>query len=52
MAHPSAVSRHLAAQASQIKQYLADGLDVFAYFNNDMHGYAGHSAADLKLFCS
>jgi uncharacterized protein YecE (DUF72 family) len=28
----------LTVQARQIEQYLADGLDVFAYFNNDAHG--------------
>jgi uncharacterized protein YecE (DUF72 family) len=40
----------LTAQASQIEQYLADGLDVFAYFNNDAHGYAVHNAADLRRY--
>lgn len=40
----------LTAQASQIKHYLADGLDVFAYFNNDAHGYAVHNAADLRRY--
>jgi uncharacterized protein YecE (DUF72 family) len=40
----------LIAQASQIEQYLDDGLDVFAYFNNDVHGYAVHNAADLRRY--
>jgi uncharacterized protein YecE (DUF72 family) len=40
----------LTAQARQIAQYLADGLDVFAYFNNDAHGHAVHNAADLKRY--
>jgi uncharacterized protein YecE (DUF72 family) len=31
-------------------QYLADGLDVFAYFNNDVHGHAVQNAADLKRY--
>ncbi|HEY7494608.1 MAG TPA: DUF72 domain-containing protein [Candidatus Tectomicrobia bacterium] len=40
----------LTVQARQIAQYLADGLDVFAYFNNDAHGYAVHNAADLRRY--
>jgi uncharacterized protein YecE (DUF72 family) len=40
----------LMAQATQIDQYLADGLDVFAYFNNDIHGYAVQNAADLRRY--
>jgi len=40
----------LTAQARQIEQYLDDGLDVFAYFNNDAHGYAVHNAADLRHY--
>jgi uncharacterized protein YecE (DUF72 family) len=38
----------LATQARYVKQYLADGLDVFAYFNNDARGYAVQNAADLR----
>jgi uncharacterized protein YecE (DUF72 family) len=38
----------LTAQARQIAQYLAAGLDVFAYFNNDAYGHAVHNAIDLK----
>jgi hypothetical protein len=42
-------SRHtLMAQAIQIDQYLADGLDVFVYFNNEAHGYAVQNPADLR----
>ena len=40
----------LTVRASQMAQYLADGLDVFAYFNNDAHGYAVHNAADLRRY--
>jgi uncharacterized protein YecE (DUF72 family) len=40
----------LTAQASQIQQYLVDGLAVFVYFNNDAHGYAAHNAADLRRY--
>jgi len=40
----------LTAQASQIEQYLAEGLDVFAYFNNDAHGHAVQNAADLRRY--
>jgi uncharacterized protein YecE (DUF72 family) len=44
-------TRHaLMAQALQIDQYLANGLDVFAYFNNDAHGYAIQNAADLRRY--
>jgi uncharacterized protein YecE (DUF72 family) len=42
----------LTAQARQIEAYLAAGLDVFAYFNNDLHGHAVHNAAALRFFCS
>ena len=40
----------LTAYATQIDQYLADGLDVFAYFNNDAHGCAVQNAADLRRY--
>ena len=40
----------LTAHATQIDQYLADGLDVFAYFNNDAHGCAVQNAADLRRY--
>ena len=40
----------LKQQAQWIKQQLADGRDVFAYFNNDAHGYALQNAADLKRY--
>ena len=32
------------------EQYLAEGLDVFAYFNNDAHGHAVQNAADLRRY--
>jgi uncharacterized protein YecE (DUF72 family) len=38
----------LRVQAQQIKQYLVQGKDVFAYFNNDAHGYAVQNAIALK----
>jgi uncharacterized protein YecE (DUF72 family) len=40
----------LTAAAQRIKGYLADGLDVFAFFNNDAHGYAVSNAADLQRY--
>jgi uncharacterized protein YecE (DUF72 family) len=40
----------LTAQARRIAQYLDDGLDVFAYFNNDTHGYAVYNAAALRRY--
>ena len=41
----------LRAWSRRIEQYLGDGLDVFAYFNNDTHGYAVQNAADLRRLC-
>jgi len=37
----------LEGDARRIRGYLADGLDVFAYFNNDAHGYAPANASEL-----
>ncbi|MCE5277929.1 MAG: DUF72 domain-containing protein [Planctomycetaceae bacterium] len=39
---------HLRRQGQYVREYLAQGLDVFAYFNNDAHGYAVGNAADLR----
>ena len=38
----------LMALEREIAQYLGDGLDVFAYFNNDVHGYAVRNAVALR----
>jgi uncharacterized protein YecE (DUF72 family) len=35
-------------EARLITRYLGDGLDVFAYFNNDAEGYAVKNARLLK----
>ena len=40
----------LSASAEQIKTWRADGLDVYAYFNNDAHGYAIENATDLRRY--
>lgn len=40
----------LAAQARDIKGYLAEGMDVFVYFNNDAEGYAVRNAMDLRRY--
>jgi uncharacterized protein YecE (DUF72 family) len=40
----------LAARAVEIREYLSQGLDVFAYFNNDAEGYAVRNAADLRRY--
>ncbi len=40
----------LSGSAKQIKNYLDDGLDVYAFFNNDAHGYAVQNASDLKRY--
>lgn len=43
-------SQFLTARAAEIRAYLADGLDVFAYFNNDAQGFAIPNAIDLKRY--
>ena len=40
----------LGAVARRIGEYRANGLDVYAYFNNDAHGYAAANAADLRRY--
>ena len=40
----------LSAQARSIKRYLAAGLDVFAYFNNDVGGHAPRNAVALRRY--
>lgn len=40
----------LTTQATKIRQYLTQGLDVFAYFNNDAEGHAVRNAADLRRY--
>ncbi|MFL6624244.1 MAG: DUF72 domain-containing protein [Sulfurifustis sp.] len=40
----------LASQARRIRAYLADGIDVYAYFNNDIGGYAVRNALDLRRY--
>lgn len=38
----------LAREARKIKRYLREGVEVFAYFNNDARGYAVKNARTLK----
>lgn len=38
----------LAEEAKKIKRYLRDGLDVYAYFNNDAEGHAVANARTLR----
>ncbi|OPY83081.1 MAG: hypothetical protein A4E65_00716 [Syntrophorhabdus sp. PtaU1.Bin153] len=38
----------LTKDAASIKRYMADGKDVYVYFNNDAHGYAPRNAGELK----
>ncbi len=38
------------AEADKIKKDLSAGRDVYAYFNNDMHGYAIQNAQQLKKY--
>jgi uncharacterized protein YecE (DUF72 family) len=48
-AHSGCYSREqLGQEAERIKGYLSRGLDVFAYFNNDVHGHAFRNARDLR----
>lgn len=42
--------QRLISEAARIDDWLRDGLDVFAYFNNDAHGYAVDNARDLKRY--
>jgi uncharacterized protein YecE (DUF72 family) len=41
-------SSHLQGWAERIREYQQLGLDVFAYFNNDNHGYAVKNARELR----
>ena len=44
-------SQHSLQQHAQwIKQQLAEGKDVYAYFNNDAQGHAIHNAVELKHY--
>jgi uncharacterized protein YecE (DUF72 family) len=40
----------LTSRAAEIRGYLAAGLDVYAYFNNDAEGHAVQNARDLKRY--
>jgi uncharacterized protein YecE (DUF72 family) len=40
----------LTAEAQWMRQQLAAGTDVFAYFNNDAQGFAVKNAADLRRY--
>ncbi len=40
---------HLAAQAAKIGDHLRAGRDVYAFFNNDVRGYAVANAQDLRV---
>jgi len=42
----------LVAQARRIRCWLKDGLDVYAYFNNDVGGHAVVNAMDLRRYLS
>jgi len=36
--------------ARRIRAHLADGHDVYAFFNNDIGGHAVRNAADLRRY--
>lgn len=38
----------LAAAAAAVKDWLSRGMDVFVYFNNDLHGHAVDDALELR----
>lgn len=40
----------LSASARRIRSHLDAGRDVYAYFNNDAHGYAVRNALDLRRY--
>lgn len=40
----------LAAHARRVRAWLAEGIDVYAYFNNDAEGHAVRNAADLRRY--
>jgi uncharacterized protein YecE (DUF72 family) len=40
----------LTARAAEVQGHLADGLDVYVYFNNDAQGYAVQNAKALKQY--
>lgn len=40
----------LAAQARRVRDCLAQGIDVYAYFNNDVEGHAVRNALDLRRY--
>ncbi|MFW6157860.1 MAG: DUF72 domain-containing protein [Planctomycetota bacterium] len=40
----------LSGAARRIERHVAAGRDVFAYFNNDAHGYAVANATDLRRY--
>jgi uncharacterized protein YecE (DUF72 family) len=44
-------SEKLRIEARWIKQQLADGKDIFAYFNNDAQEYAVDNAVELQRHC-
>jgi uncharacterized protein YecE (DUF72 family) len=43
-------TRQIKTEAEKICELLAQGLDVFVYFNNDVHGYALANALELRRF--
>lgn len=41
-------SRHITADAARVRGWLADGRDVFVYYNNDIDGHAVDNARQLR----
>jgi len=42
--------QYLSAEARRIQEWLEDGIDVFAFFNNDAHGHAVKNASALRRY--
>lgn len=42
--------QYLTARSQEMRRHLADGRDVYAYFNNDAEGYAVRDAARLRQY--
>ncbi|HSO07683.1 MAG TPA: DUF72 domain-containing protein [Pelomicrobium sp.] len=44
--------QRLTAEAKRVRGWLGDGLDVWAYFNNDKGGHAVHNAQELRRYAT
>ncbi|MFP4250231.1 MAG: DUF72 domain-containing protein [Armatimonadota bacterium] len=42
--------QRMEAEAERVERYLSDGLDVYAFFNNDAHGWAIENVRQLREY--